>query len=356
MTKKVALITDLHFGARNDSLVFHEYYSKFYTEIFIPYLLEHKIDTVFCLGDTFDKRKQINFISLDKSMEYFFDPLQKHGIQLYCLVGNHDAPFKNHIRVSSPKLLLSSYKNIQVIDQPTEITVHDTDFLFVPWICADNQTETLTALKKTTANIFVGHLELSGFEMFKGQVSEHGHLEVKDLKKFKTVWSGHYHHRSTKDNITYLGNPYELTWSDYDDPRGFHVYDADTELIEFVPNTFKMFHKFFYDDENMESAWYDDVDYSQYANAHVKVIVTKKTDFLAFDTFIHKLQEVSPAELKIIEDFSEFEESAIDEEQLESEDTLTLLNGYIDGIATDIDREELKRVMRELYTEANIDG
>ena len=351
---KIAFVSDLHFGARNDSSLFHDYFEKFYKNTFLPYLKENDITVVFDLGDTFDKRKQINFISLDRSMEYFFNPLKDAGIDLYCMVGNHDAPFKDTIKVSSPKLLLSHYKNIHIIDSPAEFMFDGVEFLFIPWMCGDNQADAITAIKNTTAKVMLSHLELAGFEMHKGQLSDHGHLEMSVLKKFDNVYSGHYHHRSSQGNVTYIGNPYELTWNDYDDPRGFCVYDTATGLMEFIQNPYSMFKKIFYDDENKDPKWVSDFDYAQYTDTHVKIIVVKKTDFLAFDTFIHNLQAANPAEHKIIEDFSEFEDAAIEDDQIEAEDTLTLLNSYIDAVDTDINKDRLKQLMRELYVEANV--
>ena len=35
---KIALLNDTHFGARNDSNIFDEYFYKFYDNIFFPYL------------------------------------------------------------------------------------------------------------------------------------------------------------------------------------------------------------------------------------------------------------------------------------------------------------------------------
>ena len=353
MIIKIALITDLHIGARNDLPVFHDYYEKFYSNVFIPYLVDNNIDVVICLGDVFDKRKQINFVSLERANKYLFNVLRDKGIHVYCLVGNHDAPFKNHIRTSSPKLLLSSYENIDVIDEPRELVVGNKQFLMVPWICAENQSDTLKMLRSSSSSIVCGHFELAGFEMNKGQLSEHGHFEVKELERFDRVWSGHYHHKSSQGNVTYLGNPYALTWGDYDDPRGFHVYDTELDTLEFVQNPYEMFKKIFYDDEGKESSWVSEIDYTQYTQAFVKVIVVKKTDFLAFDTFIHNLQNANPYEYKVVEDFSEFEDSAIDDDDLELEDTLSLLSLYIDSVQTQVDTDKLKKLMIELYHDAN---
>ena len=68
---KICLLGDTHFGMRGDSLEFHKYIKKFYDNIFFPYLIENKIDTVFQLGDLFDRRKFINFNSLYLCRKYF---------------------------------------------------------------------------------------------------------------------------------------------------------------------------------------------------------------------------------------------------------------------------------------------
>ena len=115
---KVAIITDQHFGARNDSIQFLDYYEKFYTETFFPKLLEQNIRTVLILGDTFDRRKYINFYTFKKAKEMFFNRLFVAGIQVYMLAGNHDTYFKNTNEVNSINLLLQEYTNIEVIDTP----------------------------------------------------------------------------------------------------------------------------------------------------------------------------------------------------------------------------------------------
>lgn len=109
---KVCLLGDTHFGVRNDSLAFHRYYDNFYTNQFFPYIEKHGIKTVIQLGDLFDRRKYINFVSLSESRRYFFDRLQEFDIDFHALIGNHDIFWKNSVEVNSPDLLLRGYDNI----------------------------------------------------------------------------------------------------------------------------------------------------------------------------------------------------------------------------------------------------
>ncbi len=88
---KLCILGDTHFGMRGDSLEFHKHYQKFYNDVFFPYLIDNKVDTVFQLGDLFDRRKFINFNSLYLARKYFFNKLKEHNIKFYTLLGNHDS-------------------------------------------------------------------------------------------------------------------------------------------------------------------------------------------------------------------------------------------------------------------------
>ena len=92
---KILLITDQHFGVRNDNQVFIDKYRQFYSETVLPYIRKNKIKNVICLGDTFDKRKAINFHSLDAAREMWFDPLRDEGVHMWMILGNHDIYYKN---------------------------------------------------------------------------------------------------------------------------------------------------------------------------------------------------------------------------------------------------------------------
>jgi len=344
---KVAIITDIHFGARNDSIAFLDFFERFYDNTFFPTLAAANISTVLILGDTFDRRKYVNFYALQRAKEMFFDKLASAGISVHMLAGNHDTYFKNTNDVNSPDLLLKEYTNINVIDEPTTIRVDDVPICMMPWICADNYQHSIDTLKLTEADICMGHFEIAGFAMYRGMESHDG-LSKEIFNKFDMVFSGHYHHRSDDGHIFYLGNPYELTWQDYNDTRGFHLFDLDKRKLEFIPNPYTMFQRIEYNDKEQEPIDLDAIDLKQ---KYVKLVIVNKTDFYKFDKFVSKLYNKGCHEIKIIEDLSEFEEGEIGEE-INLEDTLSVLSHYIDSIETDVDKEQVKTFMRTLYTEA----
>ena len=344
---KVAIITDQHFGARNDSVAFLDFYQKFYDGTFFPALDESGITHLLILGDTFDRRKYVNFYALQRAKEMFFDKLAARNISVHMLAGNHDTYFKNTNDVNSPDLLLREYTNINVIDHPATIYVDETPICMMPWICTENYQDSIDTLKDTKAEICMGHFEIAGFSMYRGMESHEG-LSKDLFNKFDLVFSGHYHHRSDDGHIYYLGNPYELTWQDYNDPRGFHLFDLSTRKLEFIGNPYTMFARVEYDDKEVEPVEIDSLDLK---DKYVKLIVVNKTDYYKFDKFIQKLYNKGCSDIKIVEDMSEFQEGEIGDE-INLEDTVSVLSHFIDSVETDVDKEQIKTFMKSLYTEA----
>ena len=344
---KVAIITDQHFGARSDSLVFLDFFQKFYDDVFFPTLDANGIDTVLILGDTFDRRKYVNFYSLHRAKEMFFDKLEARGIRVHMLAGNHDTYYKNTNEVNSPELLLTEYGNIDVISKPETIVIDGTSICMMPWICPENYQESIDMIKNTKADICMGHFEIAGFAMYRGMKSHDG-LSKGLFDKFDVVFSGHYHHRSNDGHIYYLGNPYELTWQDYNDPRGFHLFDTGSRELEFISNPHTVFARIEYDDKGKEAV---DLDSLDLRDCFVKLVVVNKTDFYKFDKFTHKLYNKGCHEIKIVEDMSEFSDGELGED-INLEDTMSVLSHYIDTVETDVDKEMVKTFMKSLYTEA----
>lgn len=351
MIMKIALITDTHFGARGDSSHFSKYFADFYTNVFFPFLDEHDIKTVFHLGDVFDRRKYINFLSLKECREFFFEPLKARNIQTHIIAGNHDTFYKNTNDVNSVGLLLNEYKNVVTYDTPHEESFEGSDILFMPWICSGNYITSMDVLEKTKCQIVFGHFEINGFEMYKGSFIDSG-FESSIFSKFDVVCSGHFHHKSSKGNIHYLGTPYEITWSDFNDPKGFHVFDTDTRELTFIANPYNIFHKIHYDDLDKESSEVMNIDFEQYRNSIVKVIIKNKTNPYWFDLFIGKLEAAGILDMQVVEDHLnlnlEDDQDIIDE----AEDTITILNKYVEQLDLKADKQKLEALLRTLYIEA----
>jgi len=341
---KVALITDTHFGVRKGSQVFHDYFEKFYTETFFPTLDKEGIKTVIHLGDCFDVRKGIDYWSLDWAKKVFFTPLKERGIELIMIVGNHDIFYKQSLKLNSPKLNLVEYDNIKIVDEARDVKVHGENIFMVPWICDENADHTFDTLHNVNSKICMGHLELSGFYANKDYVCNHG-MNPSYFKKFDTVFSGHFHKKSTKGNVTYLGNAYQLYWNDEGDARGFHLFDVKTQELEFVENPNIMFKKIYYNESTKTT--YNPLDYK---NSYIKIIVDGKSTPKLFSKLVDGLYDVGLHDLKIIENT---DISIDDEVEVEAEDTLTTLTNYVKAMDDQsVNKENLINIFKSLYVEA----
>jgi len=339
---RVAVITDTHYGARKGSTHLHNYFQLFYDNIFFPTLEREKIDTVIHMGDIFDSRKSIDYQSLEWSKEVVFEPLRKYKV--YAITGNHDCYYKNTNHVNSPELLLKDYSNISTFSKATEINIGGLDILLLPWINSENYDESLEAIQNSKSKIAMGHLEINGFKATRGHMMEDG-MDTDVFSKFNSVYSGHFHTRSTDGKIYYLGNPYEMYWNDVNDTRGFHIFDTDTLIHTPVNNPYKLFYNVYYEDTP-----YQTFDSTPYENKIVKVIVRKKTNPKQFQKFIDKLYATGIQDLKIIENFELIEGE--DFEMDEDENTLSLLNRYIDESEFHLDKNIIKGIFQDLYRQA----
>lgn len=344
---KIALITDTHFGARNDNQVFHKYFLDFYDKIFFPYLLNNKIETIIHLGDLVDKRKNISYNILNSIRKDFIYPICDNIIDTHMIVGNHDSYYRNTNKINAINELCGNSPFIHVYDETETITFDELKICIVPWICKDNYEKTFNHLHETDAQVLMGHLEVNGFAMHEGVECYHG-FDTKTFQKFDQVFSGHFHYKSDNSHIYYLGTPYEIMWSDGNLDKGFHIYDTETRDLEFIKNPYKIHYKLEYRESEhdilMES------DFSVYNNCMIKVLVIDKNQYL-FENFLEKLQKSDPYSVNVVEDMSIYFENE-DDLINEAEDTMTILQKYVENMELDLDKNSLMDKIRIIYTEA----
>tara|TARA_B100000427_G_scaffold328385_1_gene341344 strand:- start:456 stop:1493 length:1038 start_codon:yes stop_codon:yes gene_type:complete len=340
---KVVVITDQHFGARKNSKLFHDYFLKFYNDIFFPEIEKRGIDTIIDMGDTFDNRKGIDFAALKWAKDNYYDRLTNYTI--HTIVGNHTAYYKNTNDVNAIDLLLREYPNITCYSETTEVKFDKLKTLLIPWICKENEEETFKRIKASKAKVGFGHLELNGFTATRGHVMMNGY-EVDVYDKFAKVFTGHYHTRSNNGKIYYLGNPYEMFANDTGDPRGFHIFDTETLETEEIRNPYRIFYNVYYEDDNAQT-----FDARQYQDKIVKLFVKKKTYPKKFEKFVDKIYAANVAELRIVENFNDVNDQ-VDDTDIESEDTISLLNRYVEETETTLNKSQIQSLIEEVYREA----
>jgi DNA repair exonuclease SbcCD nuclease subunit len=339
--RRVALITDTHFGVKKGNQSFHDYFEKFYSETFFPKIDELGIDTVIHLGDCFDVRKGIDYWSLDWAKRVVFDPLFERGIEVHIIVGNHDIFYKQSLKINSPGLNLTEYTNIKVYDSPQTAIIKNTKVFMVPWICEDNAQEFTEELAYSEAEVCMGHLELAGFYANKDYQCQHG-TNSQIFSHFRQVFSGHFHKRSSSGNVTYLGNPYQMYWNDEGDTRGFHIYDLDSGELEFIENPNVMYHKIYYTPGKL-------INPNKYNGSQVKIIVEESSTPQKLSQLVDTLYKAGVQDVKVIENI---DISVDDDVEVEAEDTLTTLTKYVNAMDNDVNKENLVNIFKSLYVEA----
>jgi len=349
---KAALITDTHFGVRNDSQIFLDFFDKFYSNVFFPYLIDNNITTIFHLGDIVDRRKFINYVTLNEFKRIFVKPVVEHGFDFHVIVGNHDIPYRNSNEINAMNELFDTY-DISIYSTPKDIEFDGVGITMMPWINATNYNSSMKHIQETRSQILFGHLELNGFEMHLGMKSHDG-MPTEHFEKFDMVCSGHFHHKSSNGNIHYLGNPYEMTWNDYNDRRGFHIFDSEKRDLTFIQNPYRMFNKLWYDDTDVSS--YEEIlskyDFDLYRDTYVKMIVKSKNNPYWFDMVLDSLYKVNPANVSIVDDNKNLDQQSAEDIISEAEDTLTSLFNYVDKMETEVDKTKLQQLFSNLYVEA----
>lgn len=346
---KIAILNDTHAGMRNSSDIFIQYQEKFYSEVFFPYLKEHGIKQIIHLGDYYDHRKFINFKAQNANRQMFLNVLKEEGIHMDIIPGNHDVFYKNTNELCSLKELLGYYtSNVNIVMKPKVLDYDGCSIALLPWINSENYVDSINFIKTCKASILGAHLELVGFDMMKGLPNAHG-MTTEHFDRFEMVLSGHFHTKSSQGNIHYLGSQMEFTWADADDPKYFHVLDTETRELTPVCNPHTIFEKVVYNDEETD---YNSYDVTRLNDKFIKVIVAKKKDPYMFDRFIDKINQQNIYELKIAETFDEFIGENISDEVVSLEDTTQLLDSYVDAVETDLDKDKIKNLMRNLFVEA----
>ena len=351
---KIAIISDTHLGARNDSQLFLENFIEFFNDKFFYELEKRGIKTVIHAGDLLDRRKFINFNTLSKVREHIMEPMKKAGIKMHCILGNHDTFYKNTNELNSLReLFADKYDNFILYEQPSTVNFDGMDIALLPWVNSENYDEFIEFINKTPAQWLVAHLELDGYEVLRG-IKYDGGMNPKLFKRFEQVLTGHFHCKQTKGNIIYLGSPYQITFSDVNEPKGFWILDTDTRELEFVQNDQNLFHTLSYDDTKYDYDKFITKKHTKYKNTYVKIYVINKESPYILDRVIDSLYDSGVYNLSIVEDIENTINIAEDNQQKAdiTKSTLELIYEEVDSLKDIKDSSVVKKLIKDLYMES----
>lgn len=360
---KIVVLGDLHFGNKGHSIDTFERQMLFIENQVFPYILDNKIKYVYQLGDTFHDRNKVDWYILNELKKRFFNWFDQNGVELHTLLGNHDTYLKSSLEQNAMEETTKIFRNVFVYSEPTRILHTPYTVGFNPWIL-DHKNPNLT----DKVDILLGHFDVKGFPMMKNIYSKEG-IDTKDFEKYQLVLSGHYHIRHIQDNFHMIGTPFQLTWNDWNQPRGFVVLD-DQFNVEYMQNKINpQFVKLFYDNGEISVLGldYDDVplkitkEYSLeiVKNNYCRLFTKQIDDQMKLEAYHVSLLAHSCDNYKIdimnLNDVVEnFDATEFDEKFEDGEGTLELITTCIEGMTFDqgIDKDLLLELSRQSYKEA----
>jgi len=220
MFKKAACFTDIHFGLKNNSRQ-HNNDCENFVEWFIKEAKEFGAETCIFLGDWHHHRSSINISTLNYSISNL-KKLSKAFEKTYFITGNHDLFYRDKREISSV-IFANEIPNIEIVN---EILVKD-DVAIIPWLVGNEWKQ----IKNIKCKYMFGHFELPNFKMnAMVEMPDHGEIQADHFSHIERVFSGHFHKRQHKGNISYIGNPFAHNYADaWDNDRGCMFLEWDKE-------------------------------------------------------------------------------------------------------------------------------
>ena len=205
--KTAACFTDIHYGLKQNSRLHIEDCSRF-VDWFIAEAKARNAETCIFLGDWHHHRASISVATMNATIKDL-KKLNDNFETVYFITGNHDLYYKDKRELNSIEFA-RDLPNFVMCDEFFE----KDEVAIIPWLCGDDY----KVVSKMKCKYMFGHFELPYFKMnAMVEMPDHGGINDKMLSGFQHVFSGHFHKRQTKDNVTYIGNAFPHNYADVDD-------------------------------------------------------------------------------------------------------------------------------------------
>jgi DNA repair exonuclease SbcCD nuclease subunit len=336
---KIAICGDWHFGASKNSDIVLESQKRFFNNQFYSYLKDNNINEVLVLGDCFENRVSVQ-TKIQNEVYKLFD----NEFHFTVLVGNHDCYTNTTTDINSLKFL-KKFQNVRVIESMQEVNIFDTSMLLVPWIF-DNE-KFIEDIKGYNSKVVAGHFDINSFSM--GGKNSESSLYPETFKKFKKVFSGHFHQQQTmkleNTEIIYCGSIIQNNWGDVGQKRGFYILDIDTLEYSFIENIQSAKH--------IKLSYGDPIIPSEISKNYVKVFIQEKDteNEEKLEEYIKQVNECNPASLSNVIIKSEDLDSTVEISE-KGQSLCELINEFTDLQESIENKEEIKDLLKTIYEES----
>ena len=176
---------------------------------------EEGCETCLFLGDWHNNRSSLNIVTLNYSLRAL-EHLNANFERVYFIPGNHDLYYRDKRDIQSVEWA-RHLPNVEICND----WFCSDNVVIAPWLVGDDHKR----LAKMSGQYLFGHFELPGYLMnAMVAMPDHGEIRREDLSGFDHVFTGHFHKRQTKKNITYIGNAFPHNYADAgDDERGLTI-------------------------------------------------------------------------------------------------------------------------------------
>lgn len=339
-SKLIGVIGDIHIGNLENQENFVNYQMNS-LEYYFQELTAHT-NTIVFLGDLLHNRKHITQISLNNLQNKFEKLIEKYNIQPIFICGNHDVYYRSSNELCTLKFLLNKPNYKVVIDDCEVLTYNGTKYATcVPWINAQNSKKLIEQFTSHRCPYLFGHFEISGHDVLPGIKSLHDQFDTELLMPFREVISGHFHCSSRHANVSYLGAPLEMNWSDSENKKKVMLLDLEKGVETFFFNPYTFFDKIQLNGDSLPEL-------EQYRNKNVKIYLNVKRS-IRIEKFIAALTEIANS-CNIIDNTAILEENDVEISINKRMGILDIWNEYIDQTAYEkSDKIELTKIFTETY-------
>lgn len=363
MSYKIGILSDFHFGYKNNSEIYLTFMENYFLKTLPKILTENNLKDIRILGDLFDNRNTINIRTLNSVLNIFrWYQINHPHIKWNIIIGNHDIYYHNRLDINSVEVF-RELNNVNIIDKLTIEKIDKNTIVNVPWIIDGSETDIKfkeICNGSNQYNLCLGHFDIQGCEMQRGHVSENG-IPKGNFKNFRKLFSGHFHIRNTDKNdiINFCGCPYQLNWGDYDNAKGLHIYDLVSNETTFIENT--------------DSPQFIKISVEDFINKNVnklkkipgnfiKLIIEKQLKESDTIKLIQKIESMNPLKLDIenntLVSLEESEEATqllekFKDTNLMSNDSNLFMTDYVENILEisdkDIKKDYLISILNDFY-------